>query len=245
VINGSVARIAAGALAACLALPGTAEARTLRFSGYEWQVKEGDGIGPGPCNWSSSNAWVDSAGYLHLKLTRRAGKWYSAEVETLKRLGFGKYQFQVIGPIDKLDKNVVLGIFNYPTPDVGPDTTHEIDVELAKWGNASSPNLNFTVWPAQPRLSPNGRTHRLSLNGTYTTHRFTWRRASVLFQSLYGHRNDDRNEIVRWNFAPRDTASYISQKAMPVHFNLWLFQGRPPSDGKEVEIVIKSFSYVP
>jgi hypothetical protein len=62
---------------------------------------------------------------------------------------------------------------------------------------------------------------------------------------LYGHRNDDRNEIVRWKFAPRDTTSYISQKAMPVHLNLWLFQGRPPSDGKEVEIVVKSFSYVP
>jgi hypothetical protein len=244
-VDRSAGKIAVGALVACLALPVIAEARILRFSGYDWKVKEGDGLGPGPCDWRGSNAWVDKAGSLHLKLTRRSGRWYSAEVETTRRLGFGRYQFQVIGQIDRLDRNVVFGMFNYPTPDVGPDATHEIDIEVAKWGSASSPNLNFNIWPAQPGLNPHPRTHLFSLDGAYTTHRFTWRKASVLFQSLHGHRSDNRNEIARWNFAPREASTSISQRAMPVHLNLWLFRGQPPSDGREVEIVVKSFSYVP
>lgn len=245
-VNRFAGRIAVGALVTCLALPGLVEAKTLRFSGYDWIVKEGDRIGPGPCNWSSSNAWVDSNGFLHLKVTRRSGKWYSAEVETTKRLGFGKYQFEVIGRIDRLDKNVVLGLFNYPTPDVGPDRTNEIDIEFAKWGHpAGSPNLHFNVWPTRIPLGPSGKSYRFSLNGLYTTHRFLWKKASLFFQSLHGHNNNNDYEIGKWNFAPQNASLFISQKAMPMHFNLWLFEGRPPSNGKEVEIIVKSFSYVP
>lgn len=217
---------------------------TLRFSGYDWHVKTGDELGPGPCNWSDSNAWVDSDGYLHLKLTCRAGKWYSAEVRTIRSLGFGRYQFQVIGEIDRLDRNVVLGMFNYPTPEIGPDGTHEIDIEIGRWSNSDLPNLNFNVWPT--RLGETTSTHLahfFSLNGTYTTHRYTRSRSSIFFQSLHGHRSDNRNEIARWRFAPTDAASRISRRAMPVHLNLWLFRGRPPSDGREVEIVVRSFSH--
>jgi hypothetical protein len=32
---------------------------------------------------------------------------------------------------------------------------------------------------------------------------------------------------------------------MPFHLNLWLFDGKPPADGKPVEIVVKAFSYKP
>jgi len=46
------------ALAACLASAGAAQAKTLRFAGYDWVVKSGDDLGPGPCNWSAANAWV-------------------------------------------------------------------------------------------------------------------------------------------------------------------------------------------
>jgi hypothetical protein len=233
------------ALALGLSLAAAVEAKTIRFAGYDWLVKSGDDIGPGPCNWNSANAWVDAAGALHLRLNRRAGKWYAAEIESVQRLGFGRYQFYVVGAIDKLDKNVVLGLFNYPPPDVGSDGTDEIDIELARWGNAAWPNLNFTVWPARSGVPVNSKTYFFSLHGTYTTQRFTWRSTGILFQSLYGHRDDDANEIARWAFAPPRPARSIPQKPMPVHLNLWLFEGRAPADGKPVEVVIQSFSYTP
>jgi hypothetical protein len=233
------------ALAAFLAPAGAAQAKTLRFAGYDWVVKSGDDLGPGPCNWSAANAWVDGNGWLHLTLTQQNGTWYAAEIESVKRFAFGRFQLYVIGQIDKLDQNVVLGLFNYPTSDVGADGTNEIDIEIARWGTPTWPNLNYTVWPTRAGATPGAKTYFFSLNGTYTTQRFTWRAAGILFQSLYGHRNDDRNEIARWNFAPHTPAQAIPQKPLPFHLNLWLFDGKPPTDGKPVEIVVKSFSYKP
>ena len=67
--------------------------------------------------------WIDKKGYLHLVLTTRAGQWYCSPVSMVERLGFGRYEFRVAGRIDQLDPNVVLGLFNHPPSDVGPDGT--------------------------------------------------------------------------------------------------------------------------
>jgi len=135
----------------CLLIAANASspAKTLRFAGYDWVAKSATHEGPGPNNWNENNVWVDQGGYLHLKLTKQGDRWYCAEVLTKDRLGFGRYQFWVVGRLDRLDPNVVLGLFNYPTPDVGPDGTNEIDIEFAQWGKPEAPIGNYTVWPAR------------------------------------------------------------------------------------------------
>ena len=110
------------------------QAKDIEFGGYTWAVRSGRG-GPGPNAWEENNAWLDTATNLHLKISQRDGKWSCAEVTMQRRLGFGRYQFQTTGRLDRFDDNVVLGFFNYPTGDVGPDGTHEIDIEFARWGN--------------------------------------------------------------------------------------------------------------
>ena len=60
---------------------------------------------------------------------------------------------------------------------------------------------------------------------------------------LNGHRTDNNNQISYCNFAPANYLDYIPQDPMPLHLNLWLRKGLAPSDGKEVEIIIKSFTY--
>ena len=62
---------------------------------------------------------------------------------------------------------------------------------------------------------------------------------------LQGHRSDDGAEIARWTFSPDRDLDLIPQQPMPVAMNLWLYQGVVPSDGKEVEIVVKDISYTP
>lgn len=217
------------------------EATTIQFSGYTWEVKSGDGLGPGPNNWSASNVWVDANGYLHLKITKVGDKWYSASVKMTQSLGFGTYQFWVIGAIDTLDKNVVLGMFNYN----GPDGTNEIDVEIARWGNVTNPNLNYSVYPAEAGYSYTSHRSTFSLTGTYTTHRFKWQSTNVFFQSLHGHQTGNVNEFDNWTFSPTNYTRYIPQNPAPARLNLWLFQGNPPSNGQEVEVVIRSFTYTP
>ncbi|HLK55948.1 MAG TPA: glycoside hydrolase family 16 protein [Chthonomonadaceae bacterium] len=225
------------------AVPTLAAETTLKFSGYEWTVKSGDKLGPGPNRWSPDNVWVDKAGALHLKIAQSDGVWQCAEVSTKKRFGFGTYQFQVAGRVDRLDKNVVLGLFNYPTSDVGKDGTHEMDIEFAHWGNEKAPIGNYTVWPVKTGAHNASSSFSFTLNGDYSTQRFTWKPDSLLFQSLHGHRDDDKNEFQRWLFQPAMPQDAISQQPMPVLINLWLFHGQAPSDGKPVEIVIKQFKF--
>ena len=223
--------------------PPVTDEQTIRFSGYDWIVRDGGMSGPGPNVWSRSNVWLDENGDLHLKIAQTESGWTCAEVTTVERLGFGAYQFQVIGRIDQLDQNIVLGLFNYPTEDVGPDATNEIDIEYAHWGNPEWPIGNFTVWPTESGIEQISNSFPVALNGTYTTQRFVWESRKIFFQALHGHRDDNENEIVNWLYKPDDPLAHISQQAMPVHINLWLFQGQPPVDGHEVEIVIHSFTF--
>jgi hypothetical protein len=224
--------------------------KTLTFSGYEWDVRASGTGGPGPNIWDDNNAYVDRAGRLHLQLTTVTNtsgnaEWHCVELATQLRLGFGRCQFQLIGRIDQLDRNVVLGLFKYPTPDVGPDGTNEIDIEFAQWGRATGNNADYVVFPqSPPRAHGDNVEFAVALHGSYTTHRVLWQSTQVGLQSLAGHRDDDNNEIQSWQYAPSDTR-LIPQLPTPVRMNLWLFRGMAPSNGEEVEIVISQFGFTP
>lgn len=223
----------------------TAQKQTLTFSGYEWQIKSGSALGPGPNAWEPSHVWVDAKGALHLKIAQKNGKWACAEVSTTRRFGFGTYEFEIVGRIDQLDRNVVLGLFNYPTRDVGTDATHEIDIEFARWGREDAPNGNYTVWPAKKEAKQTSETFRFTLKAPETTHRFVWKTDSLLFESLRGRGEKPSDVFQRWRFAPADFVERISQQPMPILLNLWLFRGNGPTDGKEVEIVVRRFRFTP
>ena len=228
-------------IAANSAAVSDAVATTIQFSGYTWNVKDGSNLGPGPNNWSRNNVWVDANGFLHLKISKDpvTGKWNCAEVATQQTFGFGKWQFWVEGSIDKMDKNVVLGLFNYS----GNDGFDEMDIEWARWGNKRYPNCNYTVWPAQQGFSNFSFTKEVALPGTNTTQRFTRTTNSVFFQTLAGFTDDNSNQLTTATCT--NPPNSISTLSMPAFINLWLFQGRAPSDRKPVEIIIHKFSYTP
>ncbi|WP_316785906.1 glycoside hydrolase family 16 protein [Pedobacter frigiditerrae] len=214
----------------------------ISFSGYDWVVKNSPLTTRGPGNnyWSAANVWVDSRGYLHLKLAKntKTGKWECAEIASVNSFGMGTYQFSIEGRVDKLDRNVVLGLFNYS----GLDYYDEMDIEFARWGKKSNPNLNCTLYPAEGSVgTPWSGSAEFALNGTYSTYRFNRTLTSVLFQGLHGFTNDNSNLF----FSKTCTESFISPKPMPILLNLWLFQGNIPSDKNSVEIIIQRFSYTP
>jgi hypothetical protein len=229
--------------------------RTLSFSGYEWQIRGTGRGGPGPNQWSPENVWVDKKGQLHLRIrpvmmpataTEPAHpEWQCAEISTKKKLGFGRYEFQVIGPIDRMDRNVVLGLFDYPEPEDGTDGTNEIDIEFARWGNAAWPNGNYTIYPASGAQDKSAsKTFEFSLNTLATTQRFTRSSDHITLQSLLTAGAPSDKLIADWTYTSTDSR-LIPQKPLPVHLNLWLFGGHPPTDGKEIEIVISKFSFTP
>jgi len=223
--------------------------KPLLFGGYEWEIRPPGKGGPGPNAWNPRNVWLDKAG-LHLKITRVVDgdktEWQCAELSTKAALGMGTYQFQVTGPIDRLDPNVVLGLFDYPPSlEVGPDGTNEIDIEFSHWGHPEAPIGSYTIYPASGKRGKNdSHPFSFTLKGDDTTQRFVRTADSITLQSLQGHRDDNKSEIAHWVYAPLDKR-LIPQAPLPVHINLWLFQGKAPTDDKEITITIKQFKFTP
>lgn len=218
-----------------------AQARDIEFAGYTWAVRDGTG-GPGPNVWDAANVWVAADG-LHLRIVYANGSWHCAEVVSKQALGFGDYQFQLDARPDLFDRNVVLGFFNY----AGPDGINEIDIEFAQWGNAANAGrLNWTVYPAQAGLPVGHTALPLQLNGSATTHRFSWTPSEVSYSSFHGWQTIDSAHapIAQWRYAPAK-ANGVPQKPLPVHLNLWLDHGAAPVDHQPVEVVVRDFSFVP
>ncbi|MES1209113.1 MAG: glycoside hydrolase family 16 protein [Pseudomonadota bacterium] len=225
-----------------------AAASTITWGGIQWNVKSGTEMGPGPNVWSADNVFVDGSGDLHLAITNAGGTWTCAEVSTGATYGFGTYQWQVTTSVANLDPNVVLGLFVYGPLALGPDGTHEIDVEYARFGSADADSGRWTNWPnvlATPSLTARS-SYPLALAGVPgTTSRFSWRATEIAFSTLAGFQpaGSNSNTIQSWTYRPADPGTTISQAAMPVHMNLWLYEGAPPTDGRGVEVVIHSFNF--
>ncbi len=227
---------------------------TIEFSGYKWNVKNPVGTS-GPMNnyWSNQNVWVDHEGKLHLKIRKdQSGRWTCAEISSTQVFGFGDYVWLVEGEIDKLDKNIVLGLFSYRGYEYTKND--EIDIEIARWGNDKWHNLNYTNYPdfasgisttTNPKYIT--KTNELALESIWSTHRYRRTSQSIQYASFNGHTEDNAKRIFEWSTEGQTQVPgfVVTQSPSRVHMNLWLFEALPPSDLKEVEVIIKAFIYRP
>jgi hypothetical protein len=227
-----------------LVLTSRVQAADLSWKGYDWNIT--DGGMAGVADGSSANIAVDANGYLHLHITKTGNTWTASEMFTTQKLGFGTYQWQIEGPIDVFDKQVVLGLFPYgPAAGIGGDGTNEIDIEFSRWGQANGVNADFTDYPDSGNVI--GETSfKFSLGGgTSATTRFTWTKDSIESALLKGYQApaSDAELIKKWKYAPDNAGTNIPQQALPLGINLWCF-GAPPSDGQNVEIVLRDFQFI-
>jgi len=220
--------------------------RIISFSGYEWLVKSShntftERMAPGDNYFSNSkeNVWVDKNGWLHLKITKKNGKWYCAEVTLTKPLGYKRYIFQLNSRVDLFHPNVVGGLFTYLD---GTDNAEEIDIELSRWGDSRKANILYAVQPSDS--IGNAKSFRLEMNGDASTHQFDWKSGNVVFKSFHGHYSttptDSKLIVNEWNYSGKYVPVDANGK---VHINLWLFQSKKidPNDHLETELVVNSF----
>jgi hypothetical protein len=210
-----------------------APAKTIRWSGYRWEIKSSSGrVGPGPNHFSAANVRVDPLGRLHLRIAKAHGRWRSAEITLDRSLGYGTYTWTLASRVDQLDANAVLGLFTYD--DTSSAFSHrEIDIEASRWGSpGATTNAQFVV---QPWDRP-GNLRRIRLRSKVpATLSFTWTKTGLTWRaphatpSSYTYRGSDR--------PPRG-----NERA---RINLWLHGGRAPARGKAVEVVVRSFRFQP
>ncbi len=212
-----------------------AQARTIRFAGVDWYVKNGGPYGPGPNYWSDSeqSVWLDSLGRLHLTIRRENGVWYCSEVYTVQETAYGEHRFLIDGWVDRMDRNMVLGLFVYATD------TSEIDIEFSKWGDAAKQDVgSFTVQPYWK--SGHQHTFECPLDSTPTTNFFDWQPGYVHFGSMRGHYYgappSDSYYFSRWIYTGEDIPS--TSDHLHTHINFWLMNGNAPQDLSVSEIII-------
>ncbi|HKQ75184.1 MAG TPA: glycoside hydrolase family 16 protein, partial [Blastocatellia bacterium] len=218
--------------------------RSVKFAGREWKVKtSGDrAVGPGPNIFSEreENVNVDAEGKLRLRITYREGKWQCAEVILAEDHGYGTYRFTIDTPPKNVAQslNAVLGAFTWNSEDAAHNHC-EIDFELSPWARRGNKLGQFVI---QPYTKPENIV-RFDVPETPapTTHVFTWKPERVECESLKGSGGKQRSFFrhVFTRGVPPET------KSTNMRFNLWLIAGKPPTDGKEVEVVISQFDFQP
>jgi hypothetical protein len=146
-------------------------------------------------------------------------------------LGFGTYQFSLDAPVDGLDPNVVLSLFTWSD---APDYAHrELDIEFSRWSDPANQNAQFVVQP----YTQAGNLFRFEepADLPQTVHEFAWSTSQVSFTST-----SSRGVIAQHAF----TTGIPQPGGEVVHMNLWLNRRHGPTDGQEVEVVIRQFEFV-
>ena len=214
--------------------PPKSTTRVIKFSGYEWVVRTSDDKkqGPGPNLFSDSeeNVWVDSAGRLHLKIVQRNGYWYCAGVTLKHSQGYKKYVFYMASRVDKLDENVVGGLFTYK------NDIEEIDIEFSKWSQTANQNSQFAIQPADK--SGNKYRYDMNLKSDLSTHFFDWKANKIDFGSYDGHTLNPASDAIinTWTYTGSDIPPLNDER---LKMNLWLFRGKSPSNNQPAEMIIE------
>ncbi|CAF1549767.1 unnamed protein product [Rotaria sp. Silwood1] len=155
---------------------------------------------------------------------------------------YGTYKWKIQGRIDQFDPNIVLGLYSFG----GPSGSNEIDIEVAAWGEKIHKpfNIHYTTYPghlnATKRIS---KSKRFDLTGSQTTHWYTWTPTKVIFGSQHGFHDTPTVQRFFAYETPRKFAKDMPKTPIRVHMNLWLWGGHAPMNGKNVEIIIKEFSF--
>lgn len=220
----------------------TRSAKIISFSGYDWAVKSSV---EGTVSWpadpgqnyfsaSSDNVWVDAQGRLHLKITKKDGNWYCAEVQCLEEFGYGTYRFHLSSGFEQMineNENVVLGLFTYD--DEAPPPHREMTIEYTQWGASEAGNGQFVVQP--PGIPGNKRRFTFPDTGQASKHSFTWSADAIGFEASYG---DTVSES--WTYTGNDVPDHGNET---VRINLWLCDKEGPGEQSEVEVIIERFEF--
>jgi hypothetical protein len=210
----------------------TPHPKTVRFSGYNWEVRREYSNRDGKLNpYDPENAWVDKDGFLHLQLVNPDKQWFCAGVRLTQSLGHGLYRFTV-RDTSQMDPAAVLTMYTWGS---GERFNREVDVEVSRFGDPDAAhNGQFVV---QPYYEPSNNSH-FNIPPGPATFSFQWRPGVLLFSSIHGS-------------DARPSASHRFDSGVPepggesVRINLYPFgKARVPMK-ERTEVIIESFTYSP
>lgn len=162
--------------------------KPLHFSGYDWTVRMTSAARGGVSNlYDADNAWVDTNGALHLRISNKDGKWTCALVSQTRSLGYGTYRFTV-HDVSQLEPAALLSAHTYDESG-GDQHYREMDVEIGRYGDKrSADNLRYGIVP----LYLPANTASFSEPAGVFTHSVVWEPGRVSFKTFRGSSSGGR-----------------------------------------------------
>jgi hypothetical protein len=215
-----------------------APTKPLHFSGYDWKVRTIAGDRGGLNNlYNGDNAWTDKSGAMHLRIKKKEGRWSCAEAELTRSLGYGTY-IVVVRDTTHLEPAAVLSINTFD--DWGGDQHYrEMDVEMARWGDAS--NKNNAQYGIQPFYVPGNVAPFAAPSGTLT-HSMHWESGRASFKTVRGSSMRPGVPVVSEHVF---TSGIPSPGQETLQFLFYVIASDKNPVQKENEVVIEKFEYLP
>ena len=234
-----------GQIVAVATVPGTGsyqastQPRMLHFSGYDWIVRNEPSHRGGSRNdFDSTNAWVDSKGALHLKITRNGNHWTCAEVKLNHSLGYGTYSW-VVRDTSQMDLSAVLTLFTWDGG--GPEENRrEVSYEVSHWGDPKD-KTNTTMLIQPYYIATNGV--RFQSPQGLVTDSYRWSPSQVSFASYAGiHTGGAGGRLLQQKVF---TSGIPVAGGEAARMNLYVFAKGQVHLQHENEIVIDKFEFFP
>ena len=215
-----------------------APVKPLHFSGYDWEVRTIAGDRGGMNNlYGAENAWTDSSGALHLRITKKGDKWSCAEVELNRSLGYGTY-IVVVRDTTQLEPAAVLSMNTFD--DWGGDQHYrEMDIEFGKWGDAASKNnAQFGI---QPFYVPGNLAPFTVPKGTFT-HSMRWESGRASFKTVRGASMEAGAPVISEHVFTSGVPTSGQEK---IQFMFYVVASEKSPLQNENEVVVEKFEYLP
>lgn len=210
-------------------------AKTVTFSGYQWQIVQVpiDRHGHNDCD--ARNVWVDGDGHLHLVLAERDGRWTSAALILTRPLGYGTYMFTV-RDTSHLDAAAALQMYTWD--DRADEDHRELNISISKWGNPASKNTQFVL--EDENIAQN--VFRFSAPSGRLTHAFRWQPGNASFTTVRGA---DRESAAKPVAHREFTAGVPAPLTTTARISLLYAHESPIPPAGNVEVVVEKFVFLP
>ncbi|HEV8428078.1 MAG TPA: glycoside hydrolase family 16 protein [Pyrinomonadaceae bacterium] len=210
---------------------------TLRFSGYEWRIRNAPSSRGDTMNlYDPSNAWTDDKGALHLRIAKQDDKLTCAEVALTHSFGYGTYSF-VVRDTSQLEPSVVFSMFTWDY--AGHDQNNrEMDIEISRWGDPASKNAQYVVQPFYVAAN----VARFTVPAGVVTYSWKWEPGRLSCKTIKGLISDRDAKVVSEHVF---TSGVPSPGVESVRMALFSYGKAPSLLQNGAEVVIEKFEYVP
>jgi len=213
-------------------VPGAAQppSKILKFSGYEWRLRNAPSARGGRNVYDPSNIWVDDQGAMHVRIAKTQTDFSCSEVAMTRSLGYGTYQFD-IRDVGHMEPAAVFGMFTYDYAGGAP-MNREMGIELSQWGDITNKNAQYVV---QPYYSA-ANVHRFTVPGGPLTISLRWEHGRTSFRTTHQSRL-----VAEHSF----TSGIPDPGIESIRMALYYFRDSPTKLQNGAEVVIERFTYFP